>query len=104
MIMGCNESKPRADVVGGVKTGVGVVRTGFRRWHIISRFPGRPMTTGEEEVMRFAPPALTDPVPRRSPGARRVLAEQRFRHTAWIERKPGAMWDAVSAAPGAAVR
>ena len=55
--------------------------------------------------MRSAPhAALTDPVVRRSPGARRVLAEQRFRHTAWIERKPGAMWDAVSTAPSAVGR
>ncbi len=37
-------------------------------------------------------------LPGRSPVPRRALAELRFRHTAWIERKPGAMWDAV---PGA---
>ncbi|EQD85126.1 hypothetical protein A8924_1444 [Saccharopolyspora erythraea NRRL 2338] len=47
-------------------------------------------------------PVLGDLTARRSPGAHRVLLEQRFRHTAWIERKPGAMWDAVPAAPRAA--
>jgi hypothetical protein len=36
---------------------------------------------------------------RRSPVTRRALAELQFRNTGWIERKPGAMWDAVPAAP-----
>lgn len=40
----------------------------------------------------------------RSPMPRRALAELRFRHTAWIERKPGAMWDVVPGALNAAVR
>ncbi|GAA0538074.1 hypothetical protein GCM10011581_04980 [Saccharopolyspora subtropica] len=40
---------------------------------------------------------------RRSPVTRREIAEQLFRHTVWVERKPGAMWNAVPAAPRAAV-
>lgn len=44
------------------------------------------------------------PLPRRSPVTRRQIAEQLFRHTSWVQRKPGAMWDAVPAAPRAAVR
>ncbi|MBB5153386.1 hypothetical protein [Saccharopolyspora phatthalungensis] len=48
---------------------------------------------------------LTGPVPaRRSPVTRREIAEQLFRHSAWVQRKPGAMWDAVPAAPSAAAR
>ncbi|SEG77690.1 hypothetical protein SAMN02982929_03672 [Saccharopolyspora kobensis] len=46
----------------------------------------------------------TAPRPRRSPLTRRQIAEQLFRHTSWVQRKPGAMWDAVPAAPSAAVR
>ncbi|GAA4612879.1 hypothetical protein [Saccharopolyspora hordei] len=41
---------------------------------------------------------------RRSPVTRRQIAEQLFQHTSWVQRKPGAMWDAVPAAPRAAVR
>ncbi|PKW14498.1 hypothetical protein [Saccharopolyspora spinosa] len=48
---------------------------------------------------------LTGPdFPRRSPVTRREIAEQLFRHTAWVQRKPGAMWDAVPAAPRAVAR
>ncbi|KAA5837147.1 hypothetical protein ABT337_15935 [Saccharopolyspora hirsuta] len=47
---------------------------------------------------------LASPRPRRSPVSRRQIAEQLFRHTSWVQRKPGAMWDAVPAAPRAAVR
>ncbi|MGP4019201.1 hypothetical protein [Saccharopolyspora sp. 5N708] len=48
---------------------------------------------------------LTDPVLlRRNPVTRREIAEQLFRHTAWVQRKPGAMWDAVPVAPRAAAR
>ncbi|MEV0089407.1 hypothetical protein [Saccharopolyspora sp. NPDC050642] len=47
---------------------------------------------------------LTSPVPRRNPVTRREIAEKLFRHTAWVQRKPGAMWDAVPAAPRAVAR
>ncbi|MCI2417742.1 hypothetical protein MOQ72_09920 [Saccharopolyspora sp. K220] len=48
---------------------------------------------------------LTDPVPlRRRPVTCREIAERLFRHTKWVQRKPGAMWDAVPAAPRAAAR
>ncbi|MFC7343172.1 hypothetical protein [Saccharopolyspora griseoalba] len=40
----------------------------------------------------------------RSPVTRREIAEQLFRHSAWVQRKPGAMWDAVPAAPRATAR
>lgn len=40
----------------------------------------------------------------RSPVARRVVAERLFQHTSWVQRKPGAMWDAVPAAPRATAR
>ncbi|GAA4857454.1 MULTISPECIES: hypothetical protein [Saccharopolyspora] len=34
---------------------------------------------------------------RRTPVSHRHVAEQQFRHTAWIERKPGAMRQATTA-------
>ncbi|MDI2030084.1 hypothetical protein QFW96_15760 [Saccharopolyspora sp. TS4A08] len=34
---------------------------------------------------------------RRSPVSRRQTAEKLFRHSAWVQRKPGAMWDVVPA-------
>ncbi|MEV4731396.1 hypothetical protein [Saccharopolyspora sp. NPDC049426] len=40
---------------------------------------------------------------RRSPVSRREIAEKLFRHSAWVQRKPGAMWDVVPA-PSATVR
>ncbi len=65
----------------------------------------------EEVVMHCVPhergrrqPLLERLALRRSPVPRRDLAERHFRHTAWIERKPGAMWDAIPAAPSAVVR
>ncbi|MEV4647202.1 hypothetical protein [Saccharopolyspora sp. NPDC049357] len=40
---------------------------------------------------------------RRSPVSRREIAEKLFRHSAWVQRKPGAMWDVVPA-PSACAR
>ncbi|GAA2332511.1 hypothetical protein GCM10009854_04730 [Saccharopolyspora halophila] len=40
----------------------------------------------------------------RSPVARREIAERLFQHTSWVQRKPGAMWDAVPVAPRATAR
>lgn len=40
----------------------------------------------------------------RSPVPRWAFAEPRFQRTAWIERKPGAMWDEVPGTPAIVVR
>ncbi|RRO15589.1 hypothetical protein EIL87_16330 [Saccharopolyspora rhizosphaerae] len=36
------------------------------------------------------------------PVSRREIAEKLFRHSAWVQRKPGAMWDVVPALSAAA--
>ncbi|MEB3365986.1 hypothetical protein [Saccharopolyspora mangrovi] len=46
---------------------------------------------------------LSGTTARRSPVSRREIAEKLFRHSAWVQRKPGAMWDVVPA-PSAAAR
>jgi hypothetical protein len=50
-----------------------------------------------------APTQLRLLTARRSPVSRREIAEKLFRHSAWVQRKPGAMWDVVPA-PSACAR
>lgn len=40
---------------------------------------------------------LLSGLPGLSPVSRRETAEKLFQHSAWVQRKPGAMWDVVPA-------